>query len=282
MLVRMILLLGLALLLFAGGAAGLQMLDAHKIDPVTWLRGAVASSPPAEGGPASAPALVPGKAVAPAPPVPLTEQNWLISPGGGLVDRALVAAYLRQDRLVETRIARLTRRAPLADLLEPGEKLPAPVYRQAFADIRAQALADRDCAALLAAFATRCEMVSATVVDESLDAAGETAEFQIVLAYTQALDPATMPDLATVVLREDRLTLDAPAAPANAGDDSRLLAGFLQGARDECRPDSAARPQCRILSFDVTRDEEGQTKARFHMAWLGPLPAGLYAAPPLN
>ncbi len=281
MLVRMILLLGLALVLFAGGAAGLQMLDAHKIDPVAWLHRVVASSPPAEDGPASGPALVPGKAGAPATPVPLTEQNWLISPGGGLVDRATVAAYLRQDRLVETRIARLTRRAPLADLLQPGEKLPAPVYRQAFADIRAQALADRDCAALMAAFATRCEMVSAGVVDESLDAAGETAEFQIVLAYTQALDPATMPDLATVVLREDRLTLDA-AAPAEARDDSRLLAGFLQGAMDECRPDSAARPQCRILSFDVTRDEAGQTQARFHIAWLGPLPAGLYAAPPLN
>lgn len=267
MLIRIVLFLGIALVLLAGGAAGYQYAQANGITLATLV---ASDAPVAEAAPEAAPAEA-------KPP----EQNWLITPGGGLVDRATVAAYLWQDRLAERRVARLSLRAPLTDLLSPGEALPGPAYLVAFADIRAQVLADKVCAGLTEGFATRCEMVSAAVDGESLDAAAGTARFEIAVAYAQAVDAQPLPDLSTVVLREDYLMLQIDESGGRV-EDAALLSAALTQAQAECGPASPDRLQCRILAVSAGRDDAGIAQAQVYIAWLAPMPPGLYPAPPLN
>ncbi|MCB6178647.1 hypothetical protein LHP98_10960 [Rhodobacter sp. Har01] len=276
MLVRIILFLGIALVLLAGGAAGWQVLESRGIEPLAFLRGAEDAGE-AEAEPVAAQDQ--GAATPAAQPEPA--QNWLITPGGGLVDRPTVAAYLAQDRLVERRLATVIRRAPLSDLLSEGEQLPGTPFLEAFADIRAQVLADRECAALLQGFAARCEMVSAGVEEGSVDAAAGTAEFQIVVAYALAPSATPLPDLSAVVLREESVTV-VPETDGAALAGSTVLDGFAKAAQDLCQKDGAELPQCRILSVSVDQESEDGASAQVWLAWLAPMPAGLYPAPPLN
>ena len=270
MLVRIVLFLGIALVLLAGGAAGVQYAQSNGITLTTLL----------DSGSAEAEETPTAAGAEPAPP-PAPVQNWLITPGGGLVDRATVAAYLGQDRLAERRIARLSLRAPLADLLSPGEALPGPAYLVAFADIRAQVLADKVCASLTGGFAARCEMVSAAVDGDSLDAAAGTARFEIAVAYAQALDAQPLPDLSTVVLREDYLMLQIDESGGRVSDAALLSAALIQ-AQAECGAATPDRLQCRILAVSAGRDASGIAQAQVYIAWLAPMPPGLYPAPPLN
>ena len=250
MLLRFVLFLGVMLVLLAGGAAGWQY----------W-----------QG--------LPQAAAVPAPPAAApVGQEWLIAPDGGLVPRAAAQVFLQQERLVEPRRATLTLRAPLAALLAPGEALPAPVYQAAFAAIRAQALADPLCRTLTDSLAARCALIRADLVPDSLDPAAGTATFRLALAFSLKPDAAPLPDLGQSVLHSDAVALDSGKGDLAAETAETALAEVLVAARADC---AARGATCRTASLMLDWQGPGQATARVGQDWLGPLPKGMYPAPPL-
>jgi hypothetical protein len=260
MLVRIVLVLGVGLILFSGGAMGWQY----------WkqMQPAVAEAP-ADG---AVPGLVAG-ALPTAGTAPV--QTWLISPGGGLVDRPMVAAFLRQDRYEQGRVAHLVIRAPLATLLSPGEQLPAEAYRQVFADIRATLLARDLCQPMLDAWASGCALAHARA--DGYDPATGTAAFHLTLAFAQKPGPLPLPDLSSHALHTGHpADADLPADSVMA-----LWSALVNAARADCAAHEAAGQPCRITGLDLVWTGPGDTRAIWQAGWLAPLPKGMYPAPPL-
>ncbi len=228
--------------------------------------------------PKSAPAEPVAAAVAvPAPGV----QSWLISPAGGLIPQAEVQAYLAQDRFVPTRTVRIERQANLVDLLAAGEKLPEPAFLQVLADIRAPKVADGLCPILKEALAEDCAVQSARVVEGSVDPVQGTALFQIELVYRLRTEGVEMPDLAAHVLRSDDLALDLEAGAEGTASPEAALRATLAAVSEACAAETVGeicRPM--LIGFDWTPGQP--VSARAGIAWLDPLPKGMFVAPPLD
>lgn len=208
-------------------------------------------------------------------------QAWLISPSGGVVPRGDVDAYLAQERFVPDRIATILTTAPLTDLLTDGETLPETPYLQVLADIRAPKIATGLCKVLVARMAQDCAIHSALVVPDSVDALRGTARFQIELVYRLKPEAGDLPDLATNVLETEWLSLDPDPSAADAASPEAALAAMVDAAGVACDGKAAAQT-CRILRLALEWPSNGGPHARAQIGWLGPLPAGMFPAPPLD
>jgi hypothetical protein len=271
MVLRILLTLGVLLVLAAGGAAGWQYWQ-------TLPQVAEAPVDAPEAAVSNAPNLSPS---APAAGLGVPEQDWLISPGGGLVSRDTAQAFLRQDRFSRDRMVVATFRAPLSLLLTEGEVLPDPVYHQAFADLRAQALAAQFCPILTQRLAQGCGLESASLVDDSYDAATKTAVFRVEMAFTLKPEVLPMPDLTSHVLQTEVATLDALAAPVGAETVQALLASAAESAVNICLAQAMQFAFCRVASIQLDWASPEDAAARISYGLLKPLPQGMYPAPPL-
>ncbi|NHB77527.1 hypothetical protein [Rhodobacter calidifons] len=260
---------GVLLMAIGFGAAGWQYWQSLPGAEVAVTEGpAPATAPPA---PASGTA---------ASAVPVQRQGWLISASGGLVPQEDVRAYLAQERFAETRMVTVTRQARLSELLVEGETLPQPEYLQVLADIRAPKVADGLCAVLVQSFATHCAVNRARVVEGSVDPVAGTARFRLELAY-RLPDRAALPDLAAHVLRSDTAALMLePGAEGTASAEAALAVALDLGA-EAC----AARAEallCRVVQVALDWAPDRPVQARARIAWLAPLPKGMFTAPPLT
>lgn len=237
---------------------------------------AAATAPDPEAAPDAAPAPA---ADASAPSAP--RQGWLISPTGGLIPQDDVRAYLAQDRFVEGRILKVTRQATLASLLAEGEKLPETPFLQVLADIRAPKVAEGLCAVLTQSIAQDCAVNAARVVEDSVDAAAGTARFRLELVY-RLRDPGTdLPDLAAHVLQTDIVRLDLdPGAEGTSSPDAALQAA-LAAVAVACDAETVGEA-CRLQRLDLDWTPGHAVSARGKIAWLDPLPKGMFVAPPLD
>jgi len=244
-----------ALLMVVGfGAAGWQLWQGLPEDNPTEL---------ADAGPDGAPELL------------------LISASGGVVAPDDALAYLAQDRFVPSRMASITRTASLTELLADGETLPEAPYLQALADVRAPKVAEGLCKVLVAFIAGDCGVNLARVVEGSVDPLLGTAEFQIELAYRLQPDAAELPDLATSILQTEWLELEFAAGTDGSGSTQAALAASVEAAGSAC--DSKPAPQtCRVMRLVLDWAEGRGTVARVQIGWLGPLPDGMFPAPPLD
>jgi hypothetical protein len=258
MLLRVIIGLGVLMMLAGFGAAGLQY----------WQ-----SLPPSA---TTAEAGLPDQGAAPS----RSQQNWLISPTGGLMPRDKVRAYLEQARFVDTRFAVITQTAPLDALLLEGEKLPEPAYLQVLADIRAPDVASDACATLLDTIAVDCAVHAARVVDGSIDAVAGTGRFRIELAFRLKPSEADLPDLAATALVTEYASLAAEVGSEAAASVDALMRAAINAADETCAAIRRAEA-CRILRLDVDLQTDGNGAARAEVAALTPLPKGMYPAPPL-
>lgn len=271
MLVRIILAVGLALMLFAGGASLWQSLQGRPL-PVAAGAGAETAAEP-DAAPRPFAGLVqqapPGDA-APA------AQDWLISPGGGLVPGRVAAAVLRQGAFVGDRRAELRLTLPVAALLAPGEAPPAPVFAGVFADIRAPLLALDLCRPLLDSFAAGCRVASARADGDSYDPATGTATFRIALDFAQKPGTVPLPDLMQHALYQEALRADLPGATPAAA-----LALAAAQAVAVCDTVQAAGRACRITGLSLDWRGPGAARMQLDYAWFAPLPQGMFPAPPL-
>ncbi|MFN3575767.1 MAG: hypothetical protein ACK4TJ_02080 [Tabrizicola sp.] len=207
-------------------------------------------------------------------------QTWLVSPSGGLVPQAEVRAYLAQERFAEGRTVTVTRQARLTDLLAEGETLPQPVYLQVLADIRAPKVAEGLCAVLVQSLATDCAVNAARVVEGSVDPVAGTARFRLELVY-RLPDTADLPDLAAHVLRSDTTALTLEAGAEAAGSVEAALTAALSAATDACASRAEAQ-LCRVVQVVLDWAPDQPVRARARIAWLAPLPKGMFTAPPLG
>jgi hypothetical protein len=225
--------------------------------------------------PATAPEV---SAEAPAAP---KRQGWLISPSGGLVPQDEVKAFLWQETFVAGRSLTVTRQASLSDLLVEGEKLPEPAFLQVLADIRAPKVAEGLCAALKDSVAQDCAVQSARVVEGSIDLAAGTAMFRLDLVYRLASDQGDLPDLATHVLRSQAVQLDLdPGTEASASPEAALRA-LLSTLDANCAAETVGEA-CRPMQLALDWVPGQPVTARAAIAWLDPLPEGMFTAPPLD
>lgn len=227
--------------------------------------------------PKSAPAEPVAAAVAaPVPP----RQTWLISPTGGLVPQEEVRTYLAQERFVPGRRLRIERQANLSDLLADGEKLPEPAFLEVLADIRAPKVAEGLCDVLLASLAQDCAVNRARVVEGSVDQVQGTARFQLELVY-RLKDEAELPDLAAHVLRSEMVLLDIEAGTEAGGSAELALRALLDQVTAACAADTAGEA-CRPMELSVVWAPGQPVQGRGRIAWLDPLPEGMFVAPPLE
>lgn len=206
-------------------------------------------------------------------------QDWLISVGGGLVAPGDTLAYLAQDRLVPGRAAVVTLTAPLGDLLAEGEKLPDAPYLQVLADIRAPRIAQTLCPVMLEGPALQCEVNAARVVEGSVNTVQGTATFQIELVYRQKPEADGLPDLAAHVLGQRTVALDLGQDPTASGSATAALAAALRATEAGCAAEAVIA--CRILGMTLDWAPGRPPRAEARIAWLSPLPEGIYIAPPL-
>lgn len=228
--------------------------------------------------PAPAPVAASGDQTATRPEEP---QRRLVSATGEVIPQDEVRAYLGQDRFAPRRTVEVTLQANLADLLADGEKLPEVAYLQVLADIRAPRLAEGLCTVIRASMATDCAMNTARVVDGSVDPAAGTARFRIELVYRLAEAAEEMPDLSQHVLRQGGtlLTLD-PGTPGTESAEAALGAA-LATATEACAAEGVGT-LCRPMQIVVDWRPGQPVEARVDVAWLSPLPEGLYVVPPLT
>lgn len=251
---------GLLLMTVGFGAAGWQY----------WKTMPGAETPVAE-------AADPG-AAAPLAPLP---QSWLISPTGGLIPQADVRAYLVQDRFVPSRTLHLRRQASLASLLTEGEKLPEPAFLQVLADIRAPRVAEGLCAVLMQGIAQDCAVNAARVVDDSVEPATGTALFDLELVYRLKDDGAELPDLAAHVLRSDVVRLELEAGAEGTATPDAALQAALAAVSAACEAETVGEV-CRPLRLSLDWAPGRPVSAVAEIAWLDPLPKGMFVAPPLD
>jgi hypothetical protein len=221
------------------------------------------------------------QAGATAEPRTIARQSWLISPSGGLIPQDDVRAYLAQDRFAPRRTVVMTLQANLADLLAEGEKLPEVSFLQVLADIRAPRVAEGLCAVMQRSFAADCAVNAARVVEDSVDPAAGTALFRIELVYRFAEGAEEVPDLAAHVLRQDgtRLTLD-PGTPGTESAEAALGAA-LAAATEACAAEGVGK-LCRPMQLAVDWRPGAPVEAAAEIAWLSPLPDGMFVAPSLS
>lgn len=219
-------------------------------------------------------------AAAEAAPAPV-RQNWLISPTGGLVRQEEVRAYLAQDGFAPDRVVRMQRQANLADLLAEGENLPEPAFLQVLADIRAPKVAEGLCLVLQQTVAQDCAVQSARVVEGSVDFVQGTAQFQIELVFRLKDDGAELPDLAAHVLRSDVVRLDLDAGVEGAASPETALQALLATVAEACASDAVGEI-CRPMQLSLDWTPGQPVSARAEIAWLDPLPKGMFVAPPLD
>jgi hypothetical protein len=208
-------------------------------------------------------------------------QRWMISPTGGLVPQETVRVYLTQDRFVPGRSVVVTRSARLSDLLLEGEKLPELPYLQVLADIRAPKIAENLCAALTASIALDCAVQQARVVEDSVDPAAGTASFHVELVFREKLDEAELPDLAAHVLQEQVVLVDLEPGAAGSESAEAALAAAAAAARAACQGEAVGQA-CRISNITVNWKPGQPVALRAGIAWLDPLPEGVFTAPPLE
>lgn len=225
------------------------------------------------------------KAEAPEPGMPAAatrapRQAWLISPSGGLVPQDEVRAYLAQERFAERRTVTVTRQARLTDLLAEGETLPQPEYLQVLADIRAPKVAEGLCAVLVHSLATDCAVNAAQVVEGSVDPVAGTARFRLELVY-RLPDTADLPDLAAHVLQSDTASLIVEPGAAGSESAEAALAAAITAATDACASKADAQ-LCRVVQIAIDWAPDRAVQARARIAWLAPLPKGMFTAPPLD
>jgi hypothetical protein len=270
MLLRIVLFLGVALFLAAGGAAGWQYWQSR---PQAVAEGpeAVSAAPKLLSAPPASAGDTGGKA----------EQSWLISAGGGLVPRDQARNFLAQHRFDENRWVQFRFRAPLADLLAEGEALPDPVYHLAFAEIRSKAVAARLCEPLLQAWAQGCAVHATELVDESYDPATVTAEFEVQIVFSLKPDPAPLPDLATRSFFIDGIAFDQDVATGFTATPEAFLAYAASLGDRACTVWKATGEPCRVMRMSLQWDSPAEASGRVEIGALGPLPKGVYAAPPL-
>jgi hypothetical protein len=208
-------------------------------------------------------------------------QRQLMSPTGALIPQEDVRAYLVQDRFVPQRTVEVTLQAYLADLLADGEKLPEVAYLLVLADIRAPRLADGLCAVMTADFAADCAVNAARVVAGSVDPVMGTARFRIELVYRLAEPAEETPDLTRHVLQQvgTFLAID-PGTPGTEGAGAALGAA-LATATEACAAEGVGK-QCRPMQIAVDWRPGEPVEARIEVAWLSPLPKGLFVVPPLG
>ncbi len=212
---------------------------------------------------------------------PAASQNWLISPTGNLVPQAEVRAYLAQERFVPGRVVTVTRTARLIDLLVEGEKLPETPYLQVFADIRAPMIAKALCPVVMERIALSCAAHSARVVEDSVDPLLKTARFRAELVYRLKPEEAELPDLAAHILETDNLLLDLSADPAATTSAEAALAHAVDTAVQACATEGRG-DMCRILGLSLDWAPDSPPSAQAKIAWLAPLPEGMFPAPPLE
>jgi hypothetical protein len=226
---------------------------------------------------AGAAAVAPSAAAAVAP----VWQNWLISPTGGLIAQADVRAFLAQERFVPERSLRVRRQAPLSDLLAEGEKLPAPAFLEVLADIRAPRVAGGLCGVLLESLAQDCAVNEARVVEGSVDPAAGTAMFTLDLVYRLKDHEGELPDLAAHVLRSDLVRLDLEAGAAGAETPEAALRRLVASVAAACTTEGVGEA-CRPMRLAVDWVPGRSVQAVAGIAWLDPLPKGMFMAPPLD
>lgn len=203
----------------------------------------------------------------------------LTSASGTLVPNADSLAYLAQDRFVPGRSVVVNITAPLAALLAGGEKLPDEPYLEVLADIRAPRLAQTLCPVLTDRAAQVCALHSARVVPGSVNKAAGTATFRLELAFRLKPEAEPLPDLATRVLEERRLDLggsDADPATVEAA-----LGAVLDASAAACA-ERAVAEHCRLLDLSLDWAPGRSPLASARIAWLRPLPEGMFPAPPLG
>jgi hypothetical protein len=218
---------------------------------------------------------------APVAASPTARQGWLISPTGGLIPQDDVRAYLAQDRFVPNRTLQVTRQASLSSLLAEGEKLPDPAFLQVLADIRAPRVAEGLCAVLASSIAQECAVNTARVVEDSVDPAAGTAMFRLELVY-RLKDPGTdLPDLAAHVLRSDVVRLELEAGAEGTATPDAALRAALAAIAAACEAEGVGEA-CRPMQLDLDWVPGRAVSARARIAWLDPLPKGMFVAPPLD
>lgn len=260
---------GLLLMAVGFGAAGWQYWQSMPATTVDVAEAAI----PDTANPAAAPVAAPVAATG--------RQSWLISPTGGLIPQDDVRAYLVQDRFVPGRSLWILRQAKLSDLLAEGEKLPETPFLQVLADIRAPRVADGLCAVLTQTLAQDCAVNSARVVEGSVDVASGTAMFQLDLVYRLKVPDADLPDLAVHVLRSDVFRLDLPAGADGTATPDAALQAALAAIATACEADGVGEA-CRPMRISLDWSPGKPVVAQAKIAWLDPLPKGMFVAPPLD
>jgi hypothetical protein len=212
---------------------------------------------------------------------PPARQSWLISPTGGLIAQDDVRAFLVQERFVPGRALRVLRQANLVDLLAEGEKLPDAPFLQVLADIRARRVAEGLCEVLTQSIAQDCAVNSARVVEDSVDAAAGTAMFRLELVYRLKEVGAGLPDLAAHVLRSDVVRLDLEPGAAGTATPDAALEAVIAAVVAACEAEAVGEV-CRPMRLDLDWAPGSPVFARAEIAWLDPLPKGMFVAPPLD
>lgn len=213
------------------------------------------------------------------PGVSVPSQDWLISPSGGLVPRAEALAYLRQDRFRPERTATVVRSARLIDLLAQGEKLPDEPYLQVLADIRAPMLAATLCKVLTDSVAADCAVNAARVEEGSVDPIQGTARFRLELVYRLKPEAEPLPDLGAHVLNTNRVQVELESGAEGPATVEAALAAAVSQAQAAC-PEGGLT--CRMQSLTVDWAPEAPVRLTARIAWLAPLPEGVFPAPPLE
>jgi hypothetical protein len=251
-----------ALLMAVGfGAAGWQYWQSRPtMEPVATAAAATANAPAAKAA---------------------TRQRWLISPSGGLIAQDDVLAYLAQDRFVEGRTVQIRLQADLSDLLAEGEKLPGVEYLQVLADIRAPRVGEGLCAVMRQSLAADCAVNRARVVKDSVDPATGTALFQLELVFRMQDGTEETPDLAAHVLRTRVAALTPDPGAAGFASAGAALAAVLAATTDACAAEDVGK-LCRPMRLRLDWAPGLPVEAKAEIGWLDPLPAGMFAAPPLT
>ena len=190
-------------------------------------------------------------------------------------------AYLAQERFVSGREVRIVRQAKLSDLLAEGEKLPETPFLQVLADIRAPRVADGLCAVLMQTLAQDCAVNAARVVEGSVDVATGTAMFHLDLVYRLKETDTELPDLAAHVLRSDVVRLELPAGAEGTATPDAALQSMLSAVATACEGEAVGEA-CRPMRISLDWTPGNPVSAQAEIAWLDPLPKGMFVAPPLD
>lgn len=259
------LLIGTGVLLMAVGFGAAGWMYWQSLPP---SQAAVAEAAPGESGTAT-----------PEPPAP--RQAWLMSPAGDLIPQDDVRAFLAQERFAPTRTVQVVRQARLADLLASGESLPEADYLQVLADIRAPRVAEGLCEVLLQSVAADCAVNAARVVEGSVDLVAGTAMFKLDLAYRLPEADAELPDLAAHVYRSAPVEVALDAGAVGTASVEVALAAALSAVTEACAAETVG-DLCRMQRLSLDWVPGQPIRARAEIAWLDPLPRGLFVAPPLT